>query len=326
MSSQTSSDEIGDSRGKKDMKILVTGGAGFIGSNVVDAYIEKGYEVVVVDDLSSGKKENLNKKAKFYKVDICDRSLEEVFEEERVDIVNHHAAQVDVRKSIADPALDARVNIEGSLHILESCRKYEIKKIIFASSGGVIYGECGSIPPNEDSPVSPISPYGVSKYAMECYLSSYEKIYGLKYTALRYGNVYGPRQDPYGEAGVVAIFSGKMLNNEEVNIFGDGEQVRDYVYVGDVVKANILCLENGDNQIFNIGTSKSTSVNQLFSEMKELVHYSKETVYKPLRAGELIRSSLDVKKAEQKLGWKAEVNLKEGLKNTIDFFRGKTLT
>lgn len=176
-------------------------------------------------------------------------------------------------------------------------------------------------PPNEDSPVSPISPYGVSKYAMECYLSSYEKIYGLKHTALRYGNVYGPRQDPYGEAGVVAIFSGKMLNSEEVNIFGDGEQVRDYVYVGDVVKANILCLENGDNEIFNIGTGKSASVNRLFSEMKELTHYSKKAVYKPPRAGELIRSSLDVGKAEQKLGWKAEVNLREGLKKTIEFFK-----
>jgi len=302
------------------MKILVTGGAGFIGSNVVDAYIEKGYEVVVVDDLSSGKKENLNKKAKFYKLDICDKALEEVFEE-GIDIVNHHAAQVDVRKSIADPAFDARINIEGSLNILENCRKYKIKKIIFASSGGVIYGECSNLPPNEDSPISPISPYGVSKYAMECYLSTYEKIYGLKYTALRYGNVYGPRQDPYGEAGVVAIFSGKMLNNEEVNIFGDGEQVRDYVYVGDIVKANILCLENGDNEIFNIGTGKSTSVNQLFSEMKELTQYSKQAVYKSLRAGELMRSSLDVKKVEQKLGWKAKVDIREGLKKTIEFFR-----
>ncbi len=303
------------------MKILVTGGAGFIGSNVVDAYIEKGYEVVVVDDLSSGKKENLNKKAKFYNLDICDKALEEVFNKEGIDIVNHHAAQVDVRKSIADPAFDARINIEGSLNILENSRKYKIKKIIFASSGGVIYGECGNLPPNEDSPISPISPYGVSKYAMECYLSTYEKIYGLRYTALRYGNVYGPRQDPYGEAGVVAIFSGKMLNNEEVNIFGDGEQVRDYVYVGDVVKANILCLENGDNEIFNIGTSRSTSVNQLFSEMKELTQYPKQAVYKPLRAGELMRSSLDVGKAEQKLGWKAKVDIREGLKKTIDFFR-----
>ncbi len=301
------------------MKILVTGGAGFIGSNVVDAYIEKGYEVVVVDDLSSGKKENLNKKAKFYKLDICDKVLEEAFEE-GIDIVNHHAAQVDVRKSIADPAVDARINIEGSLNILENCRKYNIKKIIFASSGGVIYGECSSVPPNEDSPASPISPYGVSKYAMECYLSSYEKIYGLKYTALRYGNVYGPRQDPYGEAGVVAIFSRKMLNNEEVDIFVDGEQVRDYIYVGDVVRANILCLEKGDNEIFNIGTGKCTSVNRLFSEMKELTHYSKEAVYKPRRAGELIRSSLDVGKAGKKLGWKEQVNLTQGLKKTIDFF------
>jgi len=306
------------------MKILVTGGAGFIGSNVVDAYIDRGYGVVVVDDLSCGKKENLNKKAKFYRLDICDRALEGIFEKERIDIVNHHAAQVDVRRSIADPTFDARVNIEGSLNILENCRKYKIKKIIFASSGGVIYGECGSLPPNEDSPISPLSPYGVSKYAMECYLSTYEKIYGLKYTALRYGNVYGPRQDPYGEAGVVAIFSGRMLNNEETNIFGDGEQVRDYVYVGDVVKVNILCLENGDNEIFNIGTGKSASVNRLFSEMKELSHYSGEAVYKPPRSGELIRSSLDIGKAEQKLGWKAEVNLRQGLKKTIEFFKEKS--
>jgi len=303
------------------MKILVTGGAGFIGSNVVDAYIEKGYDVVVVDDLSSGKKENLDKKAKFYKLDICDGALDGVFREEGIDIVNHHAAQVDVRKSIADPAFDARINIEGSLNILENCRKYKIQKIIFVSSGGVIYGECGSLPPNEESPVSPLSPYGVSKYAVECYLFTYAKIYGLKYTTLRYGNVYGPRQDPYGEAGVVAIFSGKMLNNEETNIFGDGEQLRDYVYVGDVVKANILCLESGDNEIFNIGTGTSTSVNRLFSEMKELTHYSKEAMYKPPRAGELIRSSLDVGKVEQKLGWKAEASLKQGLKKTIDFFR-----
>ncbi|MFQ5867882.1 MAG: NAD-dependent epimerase/dehydratase family protein [bacterium] len=307
------------------MRILVTGGAGFIGSNVVDAYIEKGYEVVVVDDLSSGKKENLNKKAKFYTLDICDMALEGVFKEERIDIVNHHAAQVDVRKSIADPAFDARINIEGSLNILENCRKYRIKKIIFASSGGVIYGECGSLPPNEDSPVSMISPYGVSKYAVECYLSTYAKIHGLKYTALRYGNVYGPRQDPYGEAGVVAIFSGKMLDNEQVNIFGDGEQVRDYVYVEDVVKVNILCLESGDNEIFNIGAGKSTSVNQLFSEMKEMTNYFKEAVYKPPRAGELMRSSLDVRKAEQSLGWKAEVNIREGLKKTIEFFKTREI-
>jgi UDP-glucose 4-epimerase len=306
------------------MKILVTGGAGFIGSNVVDAYIEQGHEVIVVDDLSSGKKQNLNNKTKFYKLDICDRSLEEIFRKERIDIVNHHAAQVDVRKSIADPAFDARINIEGSLNILENCRKYGVKKIIFASSGGVIYGECGKFPPNEDSPVSPISPYGISKYAMERYLFTYQKIYGLKYTALRYGNVYGPRQDPYGEAGVVAIFSGKMLNEEEVNIFGDGEQVRDYVYVGDVVRANILCLEKGDNEIFNIGTGKSASVNELFLEMKRLTGYSKDAVYRPARAGELFRSSLDVAKAAKRLGWKAEVNLKEGLKKTIDFFRKKS--
>jgi len=305
------------------MKILVTGGAGFIGSNIVDAYVEKGCKVVVVDDLSSGKEENLNRKAKFYRLDICDKALEEIFKREEIDVVNHHAAQVDVRKSMVDPAFDVRVNVEGSLNILENCRKYNIRKIIFASSGGVIYGECGSLPPNEESPISPISPYGVNKYAVERYLYAYAKIYNLKYTVLRYGNVYGPRQDPYGEAGVVAIFSGKMLNNQEVNIFGDGEQVRDYVYVGDVVKANILCLENGDDEIFDIGTGKSASVNQLFSEMKQLTGYSKEPVYKPQRPGELIRSSLDVGKAKKKLGWKAETSLREGLKKTIDFFRGR---
>jgi len=303
------------------MNILVTGGAGFIGSHVVDAYLSEGHHVVVVDNLSTGKKEHLNPRALFFHKDINDSDLEEIFSRYRFQIVNHHAAQIDVRKSVADPVLDARINVLGSLRILENCRKYNVEKLVFASSGGVIYGECSKKPPTEKSGIAPYSPYGVAKRTMELYLYSYSKICGLKFTALRYGNVYGPRQDPLGEAGVVAIFSGRMLKNQKVEIYGDGEQLRDYVYVGDVVKANILCLTKGHNEIFNIGTGNPASVNDIFHMLARLASYNQKPEYCPPRPGELLRSSLNAKKAERKLGWKAEVNLEKGLKETLAFFK-----
>ncbi len=303
------------------MKVLVTGGAGFIGSHLVDAYLARGDEVVIVDDLSSGKEENINKQAKFYKMDIQDTSLAKIFKEEKIELVNHHAAQLDVRKSVADPIFDARVNILGILNILENCRQFEVNKVIFASSGGVIYGECKDESAAESFPAGPLSPYGVSKLASEYYLYYYGKTFALKYTVLRYGNVYGPRQDPYGEAGVVAIFFEKMLENNEINIFGDGKQMRDYVYVGDVVRASLSCMENGHNDIFNVGTGEAISVNSLFKEMKGILDYKKDAIYKPARTGELFKSFLNVSKAEKVLDWKPEVNFSQGLKETTAWFR-----
>jgi len=304
------------------MKILVTGGAGFIASHIVDAYIEKGHNVVVIDNLSSGRIENLNKKAKFYEIDIRDKKIEEIFKKEKVDVINHHAAQIDVRKSVADPIFDADINIMGTLNLLENSRKYGIKKFIFASSGGVMYGECET-PPDENYPAFPLSPYGISKKVIEDYLRFYKFAYNLNFTVFRYGNVYGPRQDPHGEAGVVAIFSKAMLNNKEVFIFGDGKQIRDYINVFDIVRANLITLEEGDGEIFNLGTGNSISVNELFNYLKEITDYKREPVYKPQRLGELQKSKLSVKKAKEILGWKAEIDIKEGLRKTVEYFRCK---
>lgn len=225
------------------MRVLVTGGAGFIGSHIVDALIAEGHHVVVVDDLSSGKLENLNPAARFYHLDICSPELEKVFRDEKIDMVNHHAAQIDVRRSVADPLEDARINIQGLLNVLENCRRYNVQGVVFASSGGVVYGEPQVLPVPEDYPKGPLSPYGVSKLSSEFYLYCFAQVLGLPYIALRYGNVYGPRQDPHGEAGVVAIFGLKMLAGETPVIYGDGEQLRDYVYVGDVVQANLLAMQ-----------------------------------------------------------------------------------
>jgi len=311
------------------MKILVTGGAGFIGSNVVDAYIRAGHEVVIVDNLSSGKKENLNPAARFYCVDITDKkSLHKIFSDEKPDIINHHAAQIDVRKSVADPVFDAQINILGMLNLLELSRLNGgmVKKIIFASSGGTIYGECpGDKPlPDENTPPNPLSPYGVSKLASEFYIKYYSYQFGIKFTILRYANVYGPRQDPHGEAGVVAIFSNKLLNRQECIIYGDGKQMRDYVYVEDVTRANLLALSRGDNEIINIGTSIATDVKKLFSMMASLMEgYNLEPIHRPPREGELIRSVLNINKAEKVLDWRPQVSLEEGLRNTLDFFRSK---
>lgn len=319
------------------MRILVTGGAGFIGSNIVDALVNEGHEVVVVDNLSSGKRENLNPAAKFYEMDVCDPALEKVFREERFDYVNHHAAQIDVRHSVADPVDDARTNILGLLNILENCRKYGVRGVIFASSGGVVYGEPSRLPATEKFPKGPQSPYGVSKLASEFYLTYYAQVMNLPYIALRYANVYGPRQDPHGEAGVVAIFGLKMLRGETPVIYGDGKQVRDYVYVGDVVRANLLALKRlQDGGIscgaggcaindfaYNIGTGEGTSVNRLFELLKEITGFAGEPDYGPERKGELRKICLDAGKAKAELGWEPQVDLREGLRRTVDFLAGK---
>lgn len=303
-------------------KILVTGGAGFIGSHIVDRLIDKGYEVIVVDDLSSGKEENINRKAKFYKLDIQDSNLEAVFQKEMPYYVNHHAAQMDVRRSVSDPIFDARVNILGTINVLENCIKYKVKKVIFASSGGAIYGEQESFPAREDHPLRPVSPYGISKLAGEYYLHYYKTVYGLDYVSLRYANVYGPRQDPMGEAGVVAIFIQKMLNGEQPIINGDGEQTRDFVYVEDVVEANILAMMNDTSDgIFNIGTGIETSVNQIFNLLRGIINpYIKER-HGPPKLGEQRRSVLECRKAKEALQWQDRTPLSDGLEKTCRYFK-----
>ena len=306
------------------LKILITGGAGFIGSNISDTYIQNGHKVIIVDNLSTGKKENLNPKAKFYLADVSDsKKLESIFKKEKPDIVNHHAAQLDVRKSVQDPTFDAKINILGSLNVLQNCVKYKTKKIIFASSGGTIYGECIKSPANETKQGEPLSPYGISKFATEFYIKSFAQLHGLKYTILRYANVFGPRQDPHGEAGVVAIFTGKMLCNEDLFIFGNGKQLRDYVYVGDLVRANLIALNKGNNETINIGTQKGSSVNDLYKVMANIIGYKKHPIYKPARAGELFKSVLAINKAMKVLKWKPETNIENGLKNTINFFKNR---
>lgn len=307
------------------MKIIVTGGAGFIASHVADAYVSAGHEVVVADNLSTGRKENLNSSVPFRLVDVTDRAkLRKVFLEERPDVISHHAAQIDVRKSVEDPAFDARANIIGIINVLESAREASASKVIFSSSGGTIYGECGDTPPAEDALPAPVSPYGISKLSSEFYLRYYLAQFGIKHTILRYGNVYGPRQDPRGEAGVVAIFVSKILADEECFIYGDGRQMRDYVYVGDVAAANLLALSAGDNETVNIGTGVPTDVNTLFALLSgHRAGYTKKPVYKPPRKGELFKSFLDVSKAASALSWKSSATLSDGLKKTMDFFKYK---
>lgn len=306
------------------MRVLVTGGAGFIGSHVADALIEEGHSVVVVDDLSTGKAEHVNPRAKFYHVDIRSPELAEVFERERPDLVNHHAAHADVRRSVADPLHDADVNIVGSLNLLECARRHGANRLIYASTGGAIYGEPVYLPCDEDHPIKPICPYGVSKLAVERYLSYYGHAYGLQYAILRYPNVYGPRQDPTGEGGVVAIFSRQMLQGEQVVINGSGEQERDFLYVADVVRANILTQDRLDLQTYNLGTGVGTSVNDLFTLMASKSGYAGEPFYGPPKPGETFKIYLDASKAHQGLNWQPETELDEGLSRTIRSFRDPT--
>lgn len=303
------------------MKILITGGAGFIGSNIADRYLELGHEVVIVDNLITGRRKNIPADATFYELDIRDKKLAEVFEKEKPDVVSHHAAQMDVRKSVADPIYDADVNVLGGLNLLQNCVQYNVRKVIFASTGGAIYGEQDYFPADEDHPLRPLSPYGITKLTTEKYLYFYNQTYGLTYTILRYANIYGPRQNPHGEAGVVAIFTQKILRGEQPIINGEGLQTRDYVFVGDVVKANELALHSGDNEIYNIGTGFETNVNELFREIVKRIGRDVEEVHGPAKPGEQMRSVLTSKKIRKELGWEPSYTLETGLSATVEYFK-----
>ena len=306
------------------MKVLVTGGAGFIGSHVVDSLIKGGHEVVIVDNLSTGSRRNLNPKAVFYEMDIRDPQLRTVVATEKPDVINHHAAQATVLASLGSPVLDAQVNIVGSLNLLECARDFGVTKFIYISTGGALYGEPEYLPCDENHPIRPISPYGVSKHTVEHYLYLFKENYGLDYAILRYPNVYGPRQDPAGEAGVVAIFSHQMLNGERPVIYGSGEQERDFVYVEDVVRANLLVMASGDGGTYNLGSGRGTSVNELFAMMKDITEYGQDPIYEPPRTGEVFKIYLDATKANIELGWRATVSLQEGLERTVEFFASES--
>ncbi len=302
------------------MKCLVTGGAGFIASHLVDKLVGRGNEVAIIDNLSTGKKENINPAAVFYNIDIQDAKVSEIFFKEKPDIVFHYAAQIDVRKSVENPIESAKTNILGALNILENCKNFRVKKIVFASTGGAIYGESDIVPTPEDYPERPVSPYGIEKLIVEHYLGFYKKEYNLDYLVLRFANVYGPRQNSRGEAGVVAIFCDKLLAGVQPIINGDGKQTRDFVFVEDVVRANILALEKNKTGIFNIGTAKETDINRVFAELTELSGSKFKEVHMSQKAGEQKRSCLDFSKARSELGWEPEYNVEKGLEATQKWF------
>lgn len=308
------------------MKVLVTGGAGFIGSHVAQAYLDRGHDVWIVDDLSSGRERNVPAGAELVRLDIRDAGLADLFAEAGgFDVVNHHAAQIDVRASVNDPRKDAAINIDGFLNVVELALRHRSRRLLFVSSGGVVYGEPEARPTPETAPKLPLSPYGVTKLAAEFYLYYYHRVHGLDYVAVRYSNVYGPRQDPHGEAGVVAIFSNRILAGEPLTIFGDGEQTRDYVYVGDVAAANMELTEatlppatSLDARAFNIGTGRETSVNELAAELQKVAGRMVGTKYAPARAGELLHSCLANGRARQ-AGWDADTPLSVGLSKTFRY-------
>lgn len=301
------------------MKVLAIGGAGFIGSHVVDALADKGYETVVVDNLSSGKKDFLNPGAAFYSLNILDAGLGSIFEKERPDAVIHLAAQINVQKSIENSALDAEVNILGTLKILEQCRKYDCKLIY--SSSAAVYGNPVYLPVDERHPVKPLSNYGISKYTPEMYISLYSQQYDLDYTILRYANVYGARQDADGEGGVVSIFIKKMINNEPPVIFGNGEQTRDFIYVEDVAAANLAALETDCRGVFNISSNQEMTINSLVDEINCLLNTKLAPIHKKFRTGDILHSCLNNQLAQKKLRWEPKFSLKEGLKKTIDSWK-----
>lgn len=303
------------------MKIALTGGAGFIASHVADAYLHLGHEVHIFDNLSMGKRENLNPAARFFEIDISSPEISRIFESEKYDLLNHHAAQLDVRVSVRDPLFDANTNILGSLNLYEAARNSGIRKIIFASSGGTVYGEQIYFPADEEHPTNPCSPYGIAKLTNEKYLAYYRDVWGIPFTVLRYANIYGPRQNPHGEAGVVAIFTDKMLAGEQAFINGDGKITRDYIFISDVVRANIIALGESVQGIYNIGTGIEHDVNYIFRHLKELTGSDIQEIHAEAKAGEQLRSVIANRKFFEEHGWKPEISFLDGLKLTVESFR-----
>jgi UDP-glucose 4-epimerase len=308
------------------VRILVTGGAGFIGSNVADRFLALGHEVAVFDNLSSGFREFVSPKAKFYEGDLADAAaVDRAIGDFRPDVVDHHAAQIDVRKSVVDPVFDARVNVLGSIGMMQACSKHGVRKVVYASTGGALYGEGRQLPATEDHPVNPEAPYGASKHTVEHYLYIWKLLHGLDYTVLRYPNVYGPRQNPHGEAGVNAIFIGLMLTGKRPRIFGDGTAVRDYLYVGDVVEGNVLALEKGSGEMVNLGTGVGTSVNDIVRELQAITGFTEDAIYDDARPGEVQRIYLDASRAKRVLGWTPQVTFADGLRRTVEWSKHNPL-
>jgi len=304
------------------MKVLVTGGAGFIGSHVADACLAAGHDVAIIDDLSTGWRQNLPEGARFHEANICDAdAIERVFAEERPEAICHLAARADVRESMVKPVLYAQTNIIGSLMLLEMARKYHSRKVVYASTGGAVYGEPEYLPVDEGHPINPLDPYGASKHHVEHYLYIYRAHFGVDYTALRFPNVYGPRQDPYGEAGVVAIFANQMLKGETPVIYGSGQQERDFVYVADIARANALALTAAGGEILNLGSGIGTSINTIFQHLRAITRCDCDEVHGPTKQGEVFRTYLNAARAKASLGWEPEVSLVEGLTRTVAHIR-----
>lgn len=302
------------------MKILVTGGAGFIGSHIVDQLIEQDEEVIVIDNLSTGNQDQLHPKAKFYQAELTDADgLIEILSREKPEVVIHQAAQTRVQTSVDDPVFDADTNILGTIHLLEACHQTNVRKLVFASSAAV-YGDPTYLPIDESHPIRPLSGYGIGKHTAEQYLHVYKNLYGLEYTILRYANVYGPRQDPRGEGGVISVFLNRLIQERELTIFGDGQQTRDYVFVEDIARANIAAITHGEGQVMNVGTGHSTSLNQLVELMAEITGKAVKKEYQPARSGDIKDSAFHYTKAKEMLVWEPKVALKEGLRRTYQYY------
>lgn len=305
------------------MNILVTGGAGFIASHITDKLVALGHKVVIVDNMSTGRNEYINNSAKFYRADIRDKNIADILVENKIEVIDHHAAQINLRNSVADPQMDIDINITGSVNLFQAALKSGVRKIIFASSGGAIYGDDENLPSAEEHDVNPRSPYGINKLAVEKYLHFYKVVHGIDYVCLRYANAYGPRQSTTGESGVVAIFCDALLSGKQPVINGNGNQTRDYVFVSDIVQANVLALGKTNFNIYNVGTAKETTVNYVFDKLNQFAGTKFTSSHRPAKLGEQIRSSLSSSRIEKDLGWRPEVNADKGLELTFEFFKNR---